>query len=139
MPSRQAISTALAPAAVGPYSQANVAGGFVFTAGQIGLDAATGELVEGITAQTAQALANIRAILAAAGCGLEDVVKVTLYLADMGDFPAANAVYAEHFVEPWPARAAATSPSLPGGALVELDAVAVLPVVERRDPGNRAR
>ena len=137
MPARQAIQTGLAPAAVGPYAQANVAGGFVFTAGQIGLDPATGELVDGVAAQTRQALANIRAILAAAGCGLEDVVKVTLYLADMGDFGAANAVYAEHFVEPFPARAAASSPALPKGALVEIDAVAVLPTVERRDSPDR--
>ena len=93
----------------------------------------------GVAAQTTQALANLRAILAAAGCGLEDVVKVTLYLADMSDFAAANKVYAEHFEEPYPARAAASCPMLPMGGLVELDAVAVLPVGERRDPESRTR
>ncbi len=139
MAARQAIQTALAPAAVGPYAQANVAGGFVFTAGQIGLDPASGAMADGISAQTRQALANVRAILAAAGCGLEDVVKVTLYLADMADFGAANAVYAEHFVEPYPARAAASSPALPKGALVEIDAVAVLPAPDRRDPESGTR
>ena len=138
MAGRRAIETALAPAAVGPYAQANVAGGFVFTAGQIGLDPATGRLAEGgIAGQTAQALTNLRAILAAAGCGFGDVVKVTLYLTDMGDFAAANAVYAEHFEEPFPARATAGCPTLPMGALVELDAIAVLPVAERRDPETR--
>jgi 2-iminobutanoate/2-iminopropanoate deaminase len=134
MGARQAIKTRLAPAAVGPYAQANVAGGFVFTAGQIGLDPISGKLVEGgVAAQTAQALSNIRAILAAAGCGFEDIVKVTLYLADLGDFAAANEVYAASFVEPYPARAAAGVSALPAGALVEIDAVAALPGIDRRE------
>lgn len=118
------IQTREAPAAIGPYSQGVAAGGWVFTAGQIGLDPETGELPATIEAQTVQALANVGAILAAAGRGWEDVVKTTVYLADLGDFDAFNAVYAEIVPAPPPARATVQVARLPKDALVEIDAIA---------------
>jgi 2-iminobutanoate/2-iminopropanoate deaminase len=119
------IETSSAPGAIGPYSQGIAAGNLVFTAGQIGLDPETGDLVEGLEGQTRRALANVGAILAAAGCAWRDVVKTTVFLADMADFAAFNAIYAEVVSEPYPARATVQAAGLPKGALIEIDAVAV--------------
>jgi 2-iminobutanoate/2-iminopropanoate deaminase len=127
MGTREAISTDAAPAAVGPYSQAIRAGGFVFTAGQLGIDPATGELAgDGVAEQAERALANLGAILAAAGSGLDGIVKTTVYLADIGDWPAVNEVYARLVPEPFPARSAFAVKDLPKGARVEIEAVAVV-------------
>jgi 2-iminobutanoate/2-iminopropanoate deaminase len=123
---RQIISTDKAPAAVGPYSQAVSRNGLIYSAGQIGLDPATGKLVEGgIQAQTRQALANLQAILEAAGASLNDVVKTTVFLQDMADFQAMNQVYAAFFGSDPPARSAVQVAALPLGALVEIEAVAI--------------
>lgn len=118
------IRTDGAPKAIGPYEQGAVAGGWLYTAGQIGLDPATGELVEGVEAQALRALQNLEAILAAGGAGWPDVVKTTVYLADMADFQRVNAVYAEVLAEPFPARSTVAVAELPRGARVEIDAVA---------------
>lgn len=121
----QPIHTSNAPAAIGPYSQAVQAGPLLFISGQLPLDPATGAFAgEDITAQTRQSLANIRSILEAAGYTCADVVKTTVLLADMADFAAMNAVYAEFFTENCPARAAFAVKELPKGALVEIEAVA---------------
>lgn len=126
--SRMVIATTEAPAAVGPYSQAIQANGFVFTAGQLGLDPATGKLVEGdVTDQARQALKNLQAILEAAGSSLERVVKVTVFLKDIHDFKRVNEVYAEFFKADPPARSAVQVAALPLGGLVEIEAVAVAP------------
>jgi 2-iminobutanoate/2-iminopropanoate deaminase len=120
------ISTRNAPEAIGPYSQAVCAAGLVFVSGQIPLDPATGQLVAGdVTAQTARVIANLGAILAAAGCAFSDVVRTTIYLVDLSHFAAVNDVYARSFVAPYPARATVQVSALPRGALVEIDAVAV--------------
>jgi 2-iminobutanoate/2-iminopropanoate deaminase len=125
MTDRKRIHTDGAPAAIGPYSQAIASGGFVFTAGQIGLDPGTGEFVEGGVAEQAErALKNLSAVLEAAGTSMKDVVKTTLYLADMGDFVTVNEIYAGYFSEPFPARSAVQAADLPRGALVEIDAIA---------------
>ena len=122
------IHTDHAPAAVGPYSQAVRVGNFVYTAGQIPLDPATGKMVEGtISNQTKQALRNLEAVLAAAGCGLKDVVKITVFLQDMFEFGAMNAVYSEFFGDEPPARSAVEVAALPLGAKIEIEAVAYLP------------
>ena len=120
------ISTSNAPAAIGPYSQAVDSGaGLVFLSGQLPIDPATGAFPEGgIQAQTRQSLRNVQAILAAAGLNLSDVVKTTVFLADMGDFAAMNEVYAEFFAEPFPARSAVAVKSVPKGALVEIECIA---------------
>ena len=124
----EAISTAQAPAPVGPYSQAIRAGGFIFVAGQIGLDPATGQLVgDSVEAQARRALENLKAVLAAAEAELSDVVKTTVFLRSMDDFAAVNGVYAEYFRQPAPARSAVAVAQLPRGALVEIEAVAVDP------------
>ncbi len=121
----QPIHTPKAPAAIGPYSQAIQAGNLIFVSGQIPVDPATGEFAgKDITTQTRQSLTNVKAILEQAGYTCADVVKTTVLLADMGDFAAMNAVYAEFFSEPFPARAAFAVKSLPKGALVEIEAVA---------------
>lgn len=121
------IHTDLAPAAIGPYSQAVCAGGFVYVSGQIPLDPATGEFAgPDIRTQTRQSLKNIAAILAAAGSGMDRVVKTTVLLKDIGDFAAMNEVYAEAFTAPYPARAAFEAAALPKGALVEIECVAAL-------------
>lgn len=121
-------STPNAPRAIGPYSQAVRANGFLFTAGQVGFDPTTGELVDGgITEQTERVLQNIRAILEAAGLDLASVVKTTVYLVDMAEFTAMNAVYADAFGEHRPARSTVAVAALPRGARVEIDATAVLP------------
>jgi len=122
---REAISTDAAPAAVGPYSQAIRAGGFVFTAGQIGTDPASGELAgDDVQDQAAQVLANLRAILEAAGSGMDRLVKTTVYLADIADWPAVNEVYVREVPQPFPARSAFAVRDLPKGARVEIEAVA---------------
>lgn len=116
-----------APKAIGPYSQAIVAGGFVFASGQIPVDPATGEFAEGgIKEQARQSLTNVKNILAEAGIDLSHVVKTTVYLADMADFAAMNEVYAQFFAEPYPARSAVAVKTLPKGALVEIEVVATL-------------
>jgi 2-iminobutanoate/2-iminopropanoate deaminase len=124
---REAIRTDAAPPALGPYSQAIVTGNLVFTAGQLGGDPRSGQLPEGIEAQTLQALRNIASVLEAAGAGWKDVVKTTVFLADMSDFAAFNAVYAEVLEEPFPARSTVEAAALPKGARIEIDAIAVLP------------
>ena len=122
----KAISTAAAPAAIGPYSQAVDSGaGLVFVSGQLPIDPSTGAFPEGgVTEQTRQSLLNAQAILQAAGLELADVVKTTVFLADMGDFAAMNAVYATFFSEPFPARSAVAVKTLPKGALIEIECIA---------------
>jgi 2-iminobutanoate/2-iminopropanoate deaminase len=121
----ETVSTSGAPRAIGPYSQALRAGGFLFTAGQVGFDPATGELVDGgIAEQTRQVLTNIRAILEAGGSTLGQVVKTTVFLVDMADFAAMNEVYAELFGSHRPARSTVAVAALPRGARVEIEAVA---------------
>lgn len=122
---KQAISTTNAPGAIGPYSQAIDTGTFVFVSGQIPVNPATGDIPEGISAQAAQSLANLGAILAQAGLSTANVVKTTVFLADMADFAAMNAEYAKAFAEPYPARSAVAVRSLPKGVLVEIEAIAV--------------
>lgn len=119
------IATPHAPAAIGPYQQAVEANGFVFVSGQLPIDPTTGEFVEGgITELTRQSLTNLKAILAAAGLSLENVVKTTVFLADMADFAEMNAEYAAHFSHHKPARSAVAVKTLPKGALVEIEAIA---------------
>jgi 2-iminobutanoate/2-iminopropanoate deaminase len=124
---RAAISTPRAPAALGPYSQAIVAGGFVFCSGTVGVDPITGIAPDGIEAQTEQALLNLAAILAEAGATMADVVKTTIFYSDVADFPALNAVYARHMPDPPPARSAPGNVVLPRGLLVSIEAIALLP------------
>ena len=122
----KAIHTTEAPAAIGPYSQSVDSGaGLVFVSGQLPIDPATGAFPEGgVAEQTRQSLLNAQAILRAAGLELTDVVKTTVFLADMGDFAAMNAVYATFFAEPFPARSAVAVKTLPKGALVEIECIA---------------
>ena len=122
------INTPHAPAAIGPYSQAiNSGAGLVFVSGQLPIDPATGAFPEGgIQAQTRQSLTNAEAILKAAGLSLSNVVKTTVFLADMGDFAKMNGVYAQFFSEPYPARSAVAVKTLPKGALVEVECIAAL-------------
>jgi 2-iminobutanoate/2-iminopropanoate deaminase len=124
---RQAISSDHAPAALGPYSQAIVAGGFVFCSGTAGIDPVTGTIPPGIEAQTEQALLNLGAVLAAAGASLADLVKTTIFYADASDFERLNAVYARHMPDPPPARSAPANVRLPHGLLVSIEAIAILP------------
>lgn len=122
---RKTVSTIGAPAAIGPYSQAVVADGWVFCSGQIPLDPASGQMVAGDAgAQTRRVLENLKAVLAAAGSGLDRVVKTTVYLKDMNDFAAMNAVYGEFFPKDPPARATVQAARLPKDAAVEIDVVA---------------
>ena len=114
-----------APAAVGPYCHAKLAGNTLYTSGQLGLIPATGELPQGVEAQAAQALENLKAVLAAAGMDCADVVKTTVFLADMGDFAAVNAIYAQYFPGEAPARSCVQVAALPKGAQFEIEAVAV--------------
>jgi 2-iminobutanoate/2-iminopropanoate deaminase len=123
----ETVATSGAPRAIGPYSQALRAGGFLFTAGQVGFDPTTGELVDGgIAEQTRQVLQNIRAILEAGNSGLAQVVKTTVFLVDMADFAAMNEVYAEVFGTHRPARSTVAVAALPRGARVEIEAVAAI-------------
>jgi 2-iminobutanoate/2-iminopropanoate deaminase len=125
---RHAVSTSGAPAAIGPYSQGISTAGLVFCSGQIGLDPATGSLVEGgVEAQAERALRNLAAVLDAAGCSFGDVVKTTLFLADIADFTSVNAVYGRFMPDPPPARSTFAVGALPKGALVEVEAIAERP------------
>jgi len=122
---KQVISTPKAPAAIGPYSQAIRVGKLIYTSGQIPINPATGQFVEGgIKEQTRQSLTNVKAILEEAGTSMANVVKTTVFMADMNDFADMNAVYAEFFTEPFPARSAVAVKTLPKGALVEIEVVA---------------
>jgi 2-iminobutanoate/2-iminopropanoate deaminase len=124
---RQIIQTDKAPRAIGPYSQAIVAGGFVFASGQIPLDPQTGEFVAGgVAEQTEQVMRNLRAVMEAAGTSLERVVKTTVFLADMNDFAAMNEVYGRYFSEQPPARATVEAARLPRDARVEIEAIALV-------------
>lgn len=122
---KKQIATTAAPAAIGPYSQAIDLGNMVFISGQIPVNPATGEIPEGIKAQTAQSIANIKAILAEAGLTIDNVVKTTVFLADMADFTAMNEVYAESFTAPFPARSAVAVRELPKQVLVEIETIAM--------------
>ena len=124
---KRIIATPEAPKAVGPYSQAVEINGTLFVSGQLPVDPATGQMAEGIEAQTRQALRNIGAILAAAGLGPEHVVKTTVFLADLADFAAVNEVYARSFSVPFPARSCVQVAALPRGARLEVEAIVVRP------------
>jgi 2-iminobutanoate/2-iminopropanoate deaminase len=122
---RQHVSTSNAPTAIGPYSQAIAAGDLVFCSGQVGLDPETGELVTGgVEAEAERALRNLTAVLDAAGCTFDDVVKTTVFLADIGDFAAVNAVYGRFMPDPPPARSTFAVGALPKGARIEIEAIA---------------
>jgi 2-iminobutanoate/2-iminopropanoate deaminase len=118
------VSTEAAPAAIGPYSQAIVAGGFVFCSGTPGIDPATGALAEGIEAQTEQALRNLAAILTAAGSSMASLVKTTIFYTNVEDFPLINEIYARHVPDPAPARSAPANAVLPRGILISIEAIA---------------
>jgi reactive intermediate/imine deaminase len=124
--SKQVIHTGAAPAAIGPYSQAIRAGDTVYLSGQIGLDPATGNLREGIEAQTRQVFANLKAVAEAADGTLDQIVKLTVLLADLGDFAKVNEIMAAQFKQPYPARATYQVAALPRGARIEVEAVLVL-------------
>ncbi len=121
---KQVIATTNAPGAIGPYSQAIDAGQFVFVSGQIPVNPQTGEIPEGITAQARQSLANVKAVLAAAGLTMDNVVKTTVFLADMSLFVPMNEVYAEAFAAPYPARSAVAVKELPKQVLLEVEVIA---------------
>ncbi|MEJ5248394.1 MAG: Rid family detoxifying hydrolase [Caldilinea sp.] len=121
---KEIVNTSGAPAAIGPYSQAVRVGQFLFASGQLGLDPVTGELRDGIEAQTRQALANMQAVLAAAGATAKDVVKTTIFLADMADFTVVNRIYAEVFGEEPPARSTVQVAALPKNGLIEIEMIA---------------
>ena len=122
---KQVLATEQAPAAIGPYSQGIAAGETVYVSGQLPLDPATGAFPEGITAQTAQSLKNIQAILAQQGMTLANVVKTTVFLADINDFAEMNKVYGEFFTQPYPARSAVQVAKLPKDAPLEIECIAV--------------
>jgi len=122
---KKILSTEKAPAPVGPYSQAVIAGDFIFAAGQLGIDPQSGELFEGIEAQTRQVLTNLNAVLEEAGSSLDRVVKATIFLAHVEDFAAMNAIYAEFFPLQPPARSTVEVAQLPRGALVEIEVIAL--------------
>ena len=123
---KEVVNTKLAPAAIGPYSQAIVAGDMVFTSGQIPLSAETGLVVgDDVSAQAVQALDNLKAVLAGAGCDLDDVVKTTVFITDMSQFALVNEIYAKYFTEKAPARSCVEVSKLPKGCLVEIEAIAV--------------
>ncbi len=122
---RKVIKTQHAPAAIGPYSQAIHAGNLIFLSGQLGLDPQTGKLQEGVEAQARQALANIQALLAAAGSDIAHIVKATVFLADLGDFAKVNAIYSELFQVDPPARSTIQVAALPLGGLVEIEVIAL--------------
>jgi 2-iminobutanoate/2-iminopropanoate deaminase len=121
---KREVRSAAAPLPIGPYSQAAESGA-VYCSGQLGVDPANGALEAGIVAQTARALSNLGSVLAAAGMSLEDVVKTTVFMTDLGEFPLMNEEYARHFTAPFPARSTVQAAALPKGARVEIDAVAV--------------
>ena len=122
----KAIQTSGAPVAIGPYSQAIVEQGWVFCSGQIGLDPKSGAVVAGgVEAETRRALENLREVLGEAGLGLHDIVKTTIFLADLGDFDVVNRIYGEHLSAPYPARSTVQAAALPRKARVEIEAIAV--------------
>jgi len=124
---KRAVETGDAPKAIGPYSQAIIANGFVFAAGQVGVDPKTGVLVEGgIVEQTEQTLKNIAAVLKASGSSLDDAVKATVFLADMNDFAKMNEIYAKHFKTPFPARSTVQVARLPRDAKIEIEIIALI-------------
>ena len=123
---KETIKAKNAPAAIGPYSHAVVAGNLMFLSGQIAINPETGEMPAGVQAQTAQAIANIKAILAEKGATLDNVVKTTVYLAEMSLFGEMNEIYAQHFSEPFPARSAIAVKELPKRALVEIEVIAAV-------------
>jgi 2-iminobutanoate/2-iminopropanoate deaminase len=124
---REAVSTSSAPPAIGPYSQAIKAGGLLFVSGQIALDPATGKMIDGdVSAQARQVFHNLGEILKAAGASFDHVVRTTVYLADMNDFPVVNEIYATYFNAPAPARATVQAARLPRDARVEIDLIALL-------------
>lgn len=126
--SQEIVHTAKAPAAIGPYSQGVIANGFLFTAGQIAIDPATGQIVAGdVAAQTERVMANLTAVLTEAGATWSNVVKTTVFLHDMGDFPVVNEVYGRALGEARPARSTVQVAALPRGVLVEIDAIVALP------------
>ncbi|MBE0411367.1 MAG: RidA family protein [Anaerolineales bacterium] len=128
MPNKEIITSANAPQPIGPYSAGVKSGKFVFTAGQIGIDPQTGEVVSGgVEAETRQVMRNLKSILEAAGSSLDSVVKTTVFLRDMGDFAAMNSIYGEFFSQEPPARTTVQVAGLPKGVAVEIEAVAVLP------------
>jgi len=136
--SKRAIESPDAPKAIGPYSQAIIANGLIFTAGQVGTDPKTGALVEGgIEAQTEQVLRNIAAVLKAAGSSLDDVIKTTVFLADLNDFAKMNEIYAKRFKTPFPARSTVQVARLPRDAKIEIEAVAVQKNKPQNTPGTR--
>jgi 2-iminobutanoate/2-iminopropanoate deaminase len=125
---KHAIATSSAPGAIGPYSQAVRAGAMLFVSGQIPLDPTTGQIVPGdVSAQTQRVMDNLREVLAAAGCGYDDVVRTTIYLVDLTHLAAVNEVYGLAFRSPYPARATVQVAALPRNAQVEIDAIAVIP------------
>ena len=121
---KQQINAANAPAAIGPYCHAIEMEGFVFTSGQLGIDPATGKLCEGVEAQARQAFTNLKNVLDSANASMDDVLKTTVFLADMNDFAAMNGIYSEFFKAPFPARCAFAVKTLPKGALVEIECIA---------------
>lgn len=125
MMEKQVLSTTAAPGAIGPYSQGVVIGDLIYTSGQLGLVPETGQFAEGVEAQTAQALNNVKAILEAAGSGLDKVVKTTVFLKDMNDFVKVNEIYGSFFAEPYPARSAVEVARLPKDGLVEIEVIAL--------------
>ena len=129
---KQPVASPGAPAAIGPYSQAIRAGDTVYLSGQIPLDPATMQIVEGFENQVRRVLANLEAVCREAGAGLDDVVRVTVYLTDLANFPVVNEIMASRFREPYPARVTVGVASLPRGAAVEIDAIAHLPAPEDR-------
>jgi 2-iminobutanoate/2-iminopropanoate deaminase len=127
---RQAIQTNGAPAALGPYSQGIRSGEFVFCSGQLGLDPTSGELADGVEAQAERSLRNLQSVLDASGLTFDDVVKTTIFLADVNDFAAVNAVYGKFMPEPPPARSTIGVAALPKGGLVEIEAIARRPIAD---------
>jgi 2-iminobutanoate/2-iminopropanoate deaminase len=121
----ESIASAAAPKAIGPYSPAAAAGGMLFCSGQLGIDPTSGELEQGVKAQAERSIQNLQALLAAAGLGLGDVAKTTIFLADMADFAVVNEVYASRFAAPYPARSTVQVAALPKGGLVEIEAIAL--------------
>lgn len=119
------ISTNNAPAAIGPYSQALRSGNMIFVSGQIPVNPATGEMAVGIEAQAKQALTNLKGVLAAAGLGMDKVIKTTVFLADLADFPVVNGIYETFFEAPYPARSCVQVAGIPKGALVEIECIAI--------------
>ena len=121
---RQEVSAPAAPPAIGPYSQAIAIDGFVFCSGQLGMDPATGQLLDGVANQAERAMTNLELVLGGAGASLADVVKTTIFLTDLADFSTVNDIYARHVIAPAPARSTVQVAALPRGALVEIEAIA---------------